>query len=181
MLMTMNLDNLVLRPNCLLTKNPLVFIPGPRSLFFYQRPFGDLPRFLFEHGYVTSTLSLPFRGHRLRYLYFQNWLKLQSGKKFHFILDKISFDHMKNLLANPSTETVTVISINEHMRFENAQTWTPLVKSRPTFKYLLHQIFSNIFGTKTPSYSETFSDGNLVNYNRFLDHCIKLAENDIYA
>ncbi len=85
------------------------------------------------------------------------------------------------MLANPCVETITVISKKENAVFENAQTWTPEVESTPTWNYRLHQLFSKTIGTETPPYAETFSDSNMTNYNRFLDHCVKLAENDIYA
>lgn len=181
MLLTVNLDNLALRPNCLLTKYPLVFIPGPRSLFFYHRPWGQLPRFLFEHGYVTFTLSLPFRDSSRRILHFKNWLEQQQGKTFHFILDSVTYKELKSVLTNPMAETITVISQTDSDVFENAQTWIPLLKSKSTWNYRLHQLFSKMNNTETPPYSETFADSNLTNYNRFLDHCIELAENDVYA
>ncbi len=187
MLLPMNLNNLVLRPNCLLTKNPLVFIPGPRSLFFYRSPWGQLPQFLFEHGYVTLTLSLPFRSLLIRQLQFQNWLFQNKDKKFHFILDSLTFNELNKFLPNESTESVTVIYEKNYAQqpatsnFKNFYSWVPAVASTATSKYLLHQVFCRIFNTQTPAYSQTFSDCNLMNYNRFLDHCINLAENDVYA
>ena len=62
MLERMDIYNLALRPNCLMTRNPLVFITGPRSLFFYEKLGGTLQDFVAAHGYVVLNPVLPFRG-----------------------------------------------------------------------------------------------------------------------
>ena len=61
----MNLDNLVLRPNCLMTKHPLVFLTGIRSLFYYEKLGALLQDFIAAHGYVVKSPVLPFRSPEL--------------------------------------------------------------------------------------------------------------------
>src|SRR5437868_1880579 len=87
----MDLQNLVLRPNCLITPSRLMFIPGPRSLFFYRKPFGLLPQFLYEHGYSTQVLSLPFRGPGNRKIALRKWLQTHTQHTYHFVMDEITY------------------------------------------------------------------------------------------
>ena len=68
-----------------MTKSPLVFVPGPRSLLFYKKPFGILPDFLFEHGYQTLVLPLPISDKVRRQLAFKNWLEANGSQTFHLI------------------------------------------------------------------------------------------------
>ena len=182
MLVTMNLDNLVLRPNCLLTKSPLVFIPGPRSLFFYQKPFGLLPEFLFEHGYISVVLSLPFRALNLRRHALKIWLMQNADKKFHFITDSATLADFSDLLDSPQTQSITVLQIKSApLPVKLAEAWIVPQTASASLTYLVHQLFSFCMGVKSPPYSLTFSKFNTTNYDRFLDHCINLAENEIYA
>src|SRR5690606_20711209 len=51
-------------PNCLLTRFPIVFIPGPRSIFFFRKYYFKLPSFLAEHGYEVFELHLPWKTQR---------------------------------------------------------------------------------------------------------------------
>lgn len=178
MLISMNFDNLVLRPNCLLTKSPLVFVPGPRSLFHYQNSYGMLPRFLFEHGYVTSTLSLPFRGSNARKAAFKKWLSLSAGK-LHLIMDQLVYDELKAELSTQRIQSITVISSIESEL--SCETFKITEKPLTTANYALHRILNWVLQTETPPFERTFLRFNQLTYDRFLDHCVKLAENEIYA
>lgn len=77
-----------LKPNCLLTRNSIVFITGPRSLFYFRKYWNAYPEVLAEHGYQVFTLHLPWRGpERLRRL--RHFLQNTHGTspKYHFICD----------------------------------------------------------------------------------------------
>ncbi len=80
-----------LKPNCLLTRHPLVFVTGPRSIFYFKKYWNAYPEILTEHGYEVFTLHLPWSG-PARGTFLQNFLDEQNGlqKKFHFILDEIT-------------------------------------------------------------------------------------------
>jgi pimeloyl-ACP methyl ester carboxylesterase len=54
---TMLLCDLELRPNCLLTRHPLVFISGRSSPFRLFDHWNLIPGFLHEHGYETLILE----------------------------------------------------------------------------------------------------------------------------
>ncbi|MFZ3229387.1 MAG: hypothetical protein WA160_04220 [Pseudobdellovibrio sp.] len=187
----MDMKNLVLRPNCLLTPSDLVFLPGPRSLFFYKKMFGDLPRFLYEHGYRTMLLSLPFRNKLRRSEVFKNWLNYQSSKSYHFILDEITFKELQLILESAQVRTITILTTNKDListykSNDKIQVFlVPNSASASPLYYSAHRLINSLLKIETAPFETTFtatkSKTNKNTYNRFLDHCIKLAENELYA
>jgi hypothetical protein len=65
-------------PNCLLTKYPLVFIPGPRSIFYFMRYWNEIPHFLASHGYEVFYLGLAWRGSSRRKNHLAQFLNEKS-------------------------------------------------------------------------------------------------------
>lgn len=133
MLVWMDLKNLALRPNCLITKYPLLFVPGPRGLFFNKKPFLFLPEFLYQHGYQVQILNLPSRNLENRKKAFQKWIEKET-KKINFIFD-----------PKAKKELADLIPLHLKASFTEIQ-------------------------------SETLKER--ADYERFLDHCIELAENE---
>lgn len=187
MLIMMNLQNLALRPNCLLTQSQLVFISGPRSLFFYDNPFGDLPEYLYEHGYRTLILPLPFRNSLQRKDQFNKWLLQNQNETFHFVLDEFTFEEFESVLIGSFVKSLTVLTAktaeihpaksNQHL-FQTFQD----VKLFPIpIGFYIHRLFCFLQNRKTGPYSLTFRNAKTSAFERFLDHCIKLAENELYA
>ena len=169
MLERMDLHNLVLRPNCLMTKNPIVFLNGPRSLFFYEKLGGNLQEFIAEHGYQVLCPPLPFRGTALRKKVLSSWLERQNGKAFHFVLGPRTRDEFNDLIEKIPESTIT-LSDNFTVA-DNGKKIAPL-------QYRLHQLFCRFFGTISEDYTSTFPDKNRQIYERFLDRCVELAENE---
>ena len=169
MLEIMNTDKLALRPNCLLTRYPLVFINGVRSLFFYQQLAFELQDYVAEHGYMVLRPSLSFRDKTLRKQQLQNWLKQQKHEHFHFIMSS----HTRNEFAVP-LETYPNSSLTLTSDFMNmsATSEIPIPLS-----YRLHQLFCSLMGAKTESYSELLNSPGPLLRERFLVHCVELAEN----
>lgn len=165
----MDLNNLVLRPNCLMTKYPLVFVSAPRSLFYHEKLGGQLQDFIEAHGYVVHSPAMPFRSKPLRQRYLQQWLLKQKDIGFHFILAEDTYQELKDILPethfNTFTRLPTVLLGNE-------------VLTEPLF-YKCHRLFCLLFGTKVPPYSQVLLDRRLEFYDRFLDHCVDLAENEV--
>lgn len=164
----MNSDNLALRPNCLLTKYPLVFITGKRSLFHHEKLGGELQDFIAAHGYVVMSPAMPFRNKASRYKHLESWLKNQKTKKFHFILGEQSYHEFAELLKQYPDSTKTLTAKN----FASINTKTD-------FLYRLHEVCCKFYGVSADPYNETLPEKNIEFYNRFLDHCIELAENDV--
>ena len=189
MLSIMDLKNLVLRPNCLITPSPLAFVPGPSSLFFYDKPFAWLPEFLFEHGYKTNVIRLPFRYKKARTLAFKKWLSLNHTEHFHFILAHKTYLEFKDLIPKSMVASMTLLTsktaVNPQLHLPNE---TPFhieksdlaLFSIPPF-YLAHQLICLSGEVAAIPYSQTFSNASKSLYDRFLDHCIKLAESELYA
>lgn len=163
----MDIDNLALRPNCLLTKYPLVFITGKRSIFFHKRLGENLQDFILAHGYNVLCPPLPFRDSYLRKKYLKFWLQQQNFKQFHFIIGKEIYTELKEALSDQTESSFTLID----MQFNSE-------KDSISLQYYIHKLYCKVMGTTVEPYGQTLSDKNLDVYNRFLDHCIELAENE---
>jgi hypothetical protein len=150
-----------------MTKRPLVFITGPRSLFFYEKLGGSLQDFVAAHGYQTLNPVLPFRG-PMRKIALARFLESQGGGAFHFVLSRQSFDEFREIIATNSDSTFT---FTEDFKSETKSLRVPL-------SYQLHRLFCRFNGTRADSYAGVFPDKNVALYERFLDRCIELAENE---
>lgn len=168
MLVIMEYDNLALRPNCLLTKYPIVFITGPRSLFFYKNLSVGLQDYIAAHGYQVLSPQLPFRG-ELRKLALEPWLKKFHSPIFHFVVGEKTKSEFSEIFSQypGSTFTLTdsfVDSFSEKLS-------TPI-------SYNFHKWFCGFYGVDTEAFKATFPDNNVLLRERFLDRCIELAENE---
>ncbi len=102
-----------LKPNCLLTRWPLVFVTGPRSLFYFSTYWNLYTVFLAEHGYEVFTLHLPWSNPQDRKARFEEFLKNQetAQKHFHFFMDAPTFAEFRDLLKERRSDVVR--SLNE--------------------------------------------------------------------
>ena len=183
----MDLQNLVLRPNCLITPSELIFVPGPRSLFFYRKPHSNLPEFLYEHGYRTQVLSVPFRGSSARRLALAKWLQTHTQHSYHFIMDDVTFVELEPMLNHAQIQSITVITADTETDLKSEPNQKSFLfqiskkRHRIPLLYRLHQLFNFFYHTRTSDFATTFTDADRTTYDRFLDHCVKLAENELYA
>lgn len=101
-----------LEPNCLLTRWPLLFITGPRSIFYFSSYWNIYTSFLAEHGYEVFTLNLPWNNTELRHKRFQFFLDQQEKNKrhFHLVLDRPTFEELKDILQE---RRYCVVSVTE--------------------------------------------------------------------
>jgi len=92
-----------LKPNCLLTRWPVLFVTGPRSLFYFSSYWNIYSSYLAEHGYETFTLHLPWSNLEARRKRFEEFLKIQeqSGKRFHLFMDPATLHDLDILLRDP--------------------------------------------------------------------------------
>lgn len=100
-----------LKPNCLLTRKPVVFISGPRSIFYFCKYWNAYPEILAEHGYEVFTIHLPWRG-PARLAKLKEFLRQQDthSKKYHFVCDEFSASELRELLADaPSVASLTIL------------------------------------------------------------------------
>jgi len=79
-----------LRPNCLITRHPIVFIHGLKNFFIIKDYFNSIPRYLADHGYKCFEPRFVWRGPATRRkLQIKNHieaiLKKTSSQKIHLI------------------------------------------------------------------------------------------------
>lgn len=91
-----------LKPNCLLSRWPLLFVTGPRSFFYHSDYWNTYTSFLAEHGYEVYKLYLPWNETELRKKRFNEFLTQQDklGKQFHFFMDSPSLYELADELIN---------------------------------------------------------------------------------
>lgn len=118
-----------LKPNCLLTRWPLLFVTGPRSLFYFKTYWNSYPAFLAEHGYEVFTLHLPWNNPQQRLERFQHFLEQQEehGRHFHLIMDNATFSEFEPFLRAQRSSTLrSLTEISEHSSHSTALSALPL-------------------------------------------------------
>jgi len=157
-----------------------VFITGVRSLFFYEKLGEQLQNFIKAHGYCVESPPLPFRSKGLRNQHLNHWLTQQTPQglhvsgplRFHFVMSENTYQEFTPLFRNYQSSTFTLISKNQ------TQFKIKIKNVRPPLSYLLHRFFCMALGVKSDPYNDTLQDKSTEFYQRFLDHCIELAENE---
>ncbi len=180
----MNPNELVLRPNCLLTRRPLILVTSLRSIFFYKKPWGDLPNYLYQHGYQISLLHLPFNHLERRKVALNRQIERLQGA--HIFCDRFTYSEFKNQFHHATESTVTVFS-DEPIQLNSQVDTYCFTTSYHTKNILfkLHQLFlSYILKTPVkdlPTASESLHLSPDVINSKILDHCVQLAEDDFCA
>lgn len=144
----------------------------------------ELQDFIAAHGYQIEPIWLPFRSKDLRQNILLNWMKKNKSKSFHFFLAYdtwLEFQKPLEELFHPYS-TFTLINpknVSPQSNLEEFKFHTFNVDQKPTpFLYELHEIFCKVMGTKALRYDETLLDQDPILFDRFLDHCVHLAENE---
>ncbi len=116
-------------PNCLLTRSPLLFLTGPRSLFYFTAYWNTYTAYLAEHGYEVFNLKLPWNNSAQRSQRFGQFLLEQekNNNGFHLFLDSSTLEEFNDQLCqrhSPSILSLTEIttpgkecSLNPHQPF----------------------------------------------------------------
>ncbi|MCC6278565.1 MAG: alpha/beta hydrolase [Oligoflexia bacterium] len=55
-------NSMDLRPNCLLTRYPIVFLHGLKTLLSFRNYWNGIPEYLSRHGYMVHECKAPWRG-----------------------------------------------------------------------------------------------------------------------
>lgn len=97
-----------LRHNVLMTKHPLLFITGKRSLFYFLKYWNQIPEFLAAHGYEVYVLPLPWRKEKQRAHALLDFLQAKNEQKlkFHLVFDSSSFNEFSTLFKEHSFECI---------------------------------------------------------------------------
>ncbi|HEY8269629.1 MAG TPA: hypothetical protein VIG33_01970 [Pseudobdellovibrionaceae bacterium] len=127
--------NFELKPNCLLTRKPVVFINGPCSIFYFRKYWNAYPEILTEHGYEVFSLHLPWRG-PARFTKMQKFLNQQeiNSNKYHFICDEFSSAELEGLFKySRSVASLTILKNKEELSSQDTYS-----RSFLNWSYKLH-------------------------------------------
>jgi hypothetical protein len=103
-----------LKPNVLLTRYPLVFVSGHRSLFYFLGYWDQIPPLLAAHGFEVFNLTLPWQGRTRRIERLRNFLEKKSndGLSMHLFIDSSTKEELEYLLKEkdrPCLVSVTLL------------------------------------------------------------------------
>ncbi|UOF02354.1 hypothetical protein [Bdellovibrio reynosensis] len=101
-----------LTPNCLLTRWPILFVTGPRSIFYFSKFWNLHPVFLTEHGYEVFTVHLPWKNADQRRQRFEEFLSQQENHKrhFHLVVDSPTFTELESVLRGRRSSAIKSIT-----------------------------------------------------------------------
>lgn len=175
-----------LKKNCLLTRWPVVFLTGQRSIFYFSRYWNLYPVLLAEHGYEVFTLHLPWKSSSERSEWMRSFLKEQHRKKYHFVMDAPTALQMKNLLwAHPAAVSVTVVTNTgpkpgpENLQFRPLEmTGTGQAGLLLKFSFWLHELLTKNSQGPTLDTLGALQDSALANGTLLLARMQELAEED---
>jgi hypothetical protein len=92
-----------LRPNCLLTRYPICFVHGLKSVFNLANYWHGIPKYLKKHGYEIYDFKLPWRGpHESRVESIKSQMKeiLKHNDKIHIIAHSLGCLDMITVLRD---------------------------------------------------------------------------------
>ncbi|NUN06783.1 MAG: hypothetical protein HUU57_13595 [Bdellovibrio sp.] len=120
-----------LKPNCLLTRWPVLFVTGHRSLFYFKSYWNSYTPFLAEHGYEVFTLHLPWKSTEQRRQRLVQFLEQQENqhRHFHLFVDSNTLSEFADLLRqhkSAAIKSLTEVHGPEHPRQNLALSAFPL-------------------------------------------------------
>lgn len=95
-----------LKTNCLLTRYPLLFVTGHRSLFYFSKYWNIYTPYLAEHGYEVFTLHLPWANPKQRLQRLQQFVAQQTADKtqFHLVMDTNTLTEFETYFKDSAPE-----------------------------------------------------------------------------
>jgi len=180
-----------LTPNCLLTRYPIVFLTGHRSLFYFLSYWNEIPAFLTAHGYQVYVMPLPWKtkaaGKFLQH-YFQR--RSSQDQKFHFVIDPSLYSVFESLLQDGAAAQIASVSCIGHLQLTERKSLKGLhlpiedVEIATSDETALHPWWWTLH-LLTTGQSQINSLGNLgwpfvrSQYEVFLKRATVLAERDL--
>lgn len=157
----MSKNDLVLRPNCLLTRRPLRFItPRPLS-FFYFKPYNEILWILQQHGYQANLAAF------------------NELNNSHVFCDSLTYQKHFDRWTTISNSTVTVIS-SDFLEIKEGHFLLKLNYPVNNRFYNWHQKLARFFNKKPPKAQEVLIHPSDRAQTQVLNQCIHLAELDFY-
>lgn len=177
-------------PNQLLTRKPIVFLSGDRSVFYFTRYWNQIPSFLTEHGFEVYKAPLPWKKGPARVEHFRKVLASWEQQNFvcHLFADPSLFSEISEVITHhpsPALASLNLICADQTAVTHTPSSlkslpiawrelhWTPNTSTRPLFWHA-HQILT---GTQsTPQQLGLPLDEPLK--HALLEHLKVLAERD---
>jgi hypothetical protein len=109
-----------LTPNCLLTRHPIAFLTGHRSLFYFLSYWNEIPAFLTAHGYQIYVMPLPWKPKAAkRFLNHYFHRRAPEGQKFHFVIDPSLYSVFEDLLQAGASAQIASVTCIGHLQTED--------------------------------------------------------------
>lgn len=174
-----------LQPNCLMTRWPVVFITGPRSIFYFAHYWNLYPVFLAEHGYEVFTIHLPWKKAAERRDRLLGILTAEAGKKFHFVVDESTYTELAPLLNSHTCMASITRICDEEFMDESRRPFDVVVPGAPKSDFFisLSFYFHKMINKKAPTLNAlgALPASALNNSHLLLARMQGLAENDYAA
>jgi hypothetical protein len=193
-----------LKPNCLLTRWPLLFVSGQRSIFYFSAYWNVYTSFLAEHGYEVYNLHLPWSNSQRRLERLAQFLEAQekAHRHYHLFMDQATMEEFKDYLYQRRSSATQSLSEISDLTSDKKKPDTRLsalpIKSAviecPTSKkaplllkiaYFLHKfLLKSFFNRNHLPNSSTLgapSPVSMSNCHRLLERAQTLAEMDLRA
>lgn len=114
------LRGLELKPNCLLTRYPIAFLSGPKTVFRFFDHWNDVPVYLREHGYEVLIIEPNGRTPAARA---EATLKAlsESGTRCHLIADA-SLEQEMEVIAERGLATLVSLTVVKNPNRKSSET-----------------------------------------------------------
>lgn len=183
-----------LTPNCLLTRRPLLFVTGPRSVFYFQNYWNFFPVYMAEHGYEVFHLRLPWSQSLERQTRCLDFLKAQhtAGQAYHLIVDTSTYEEMRDLFRQSKLDSIQSLTVltplqadikHELLPSEYLTTFIEM-ENAPIPRWVQMSLWLHFLTLKQSPHLRTSCAGalgfyHLSNSARLLEHVRHLAEQDL--
>lgn len=100
-------------PNQLITRKPLVFMSGDRSIFYFTRYWNQIPSFLTEHGFEVYKAPLPWKKGPARLNRIQAIFKSWEQQKFtcHLFVDPSIYQEVSTIIDQHPSFSITSLNL----------------------------------------------------------------------
>ncbi len=165
-----------LTPNCLLTRWPILFVSGRRSLFYFSKYWNVFPEFLTEHGYDVYSLNLPWDGpSRLEKMREILKTHAEQSRRYHLVMDPMTKTEFADLWSLHLSCVVSITEVKESMSARSPLgIWNSV-------SYALHRLKLGLAKAPSPHSLGISAKASLKNAELLLQRVSQLAEEDIQA
>jgi hypothetical protein len=163
-----------------MTRSPVVFVTGFRSLFYFFSYWNMIPLFLREHGYEVQVWNLPWKDSAEQLRILQMSLR-QAPRPVHLFLDSSNEDLQKVLLSDGPHITSLTSTKDLSLPSVEPASWRDWVGGVIFKTHLFYQKIRTPLRA-TPNENELGLYEGAISWqieNIYLNHIIRLAEEEL--